>query len=82
MNYGYITFEGRLEGLTIKKEEKMKIEKRYREPNAKWHKESLEDCIRCTEGMGHWKRGTVKAMLKKGITVFTPFAEYRRKTTS
>ena len=57
----------------------MKLLRRYKEPNAKWQETTIEECIEHTEGNEYWKIGAVKKMLKKGLIVFTPFAEYKIK---
>ena len=80
-------FQNKVDALTIEKlkdllpkqKRKIQILKIYKEPNSVWHKESVEDCIRRTEGVGHWKEGTVLAELEKGNIVETPFAYYKKK---
>lgn len=44
-----------------------------------WEIVTLEECISKTEGNGYWKKDTVEEMLKQGVVVFTPFAEYKKE---
>ena len=59
----------------------MEVVRRFKEAGAKWEPVTLQKCIDNTEGSGCWKQGTVEQMLKDGITVFTPFAEFRADVT-
>ena len=58
-----------------------KIEKRWRESvegePLDWFPTTPEECLRHTEGAGHWKMGSVLQMLLDGQIVFTPYSEYR-----
>jgi len=54
----------------------MKILKKYKDGKS-WEVVTLEETIEYTEGSGYWKQGTVKQMLKEGMTIFTPTAEYK-----
>tara|TARA_R100000700_G_C3152059_1_gene130439 strand:+ start:161 stop:355 length:195 start_codon:yes stop_codon:yes gene_type:complete len=58
---------------------KMKILKKYKDEDT-WKVVTLEETIEYTEGSGYWKRGTVKEMLKEGMIIFTPTAEYKADT--
>ena len=64
----------------------LKIEKKWREDEEKlrtegepldWFPTTPEECLRHTEGAGHWKMGSVLQMLLDGQIVFTPYSEYR-----
>lgn len=57
----------------------MMILMRYNEPNAHWEEVSEAECLEHTEGCGYWKKGGVLNLLQKGLTVWTPFAEYKIK---
>lgn len=56
-------------------------EKMYVEPGREmpWEPVSAASVVEYTEGKGHWKPGTVLAMLDQGQTVRTPWAFYRRR---
>lgn len=57
----------------------MNIERKYKDPDEKWIKTNIENCLYYTEQAGYWKTGTVLDMLMNGQIVFTPFAIYRKK---
>jgi hypothetical protein len=58
----------------------MKILRKYKgEINAKWEEITIEKTLELTEGSGYWKENTVEDMLKDGITVWTPWAFYKKE---
>ncbi len=59
----------------------MIILKRYKPAGAHcWLKVSSKEFIDETEIAGFWEKDTVRAMLDKGESVFTPFAEWKKET--
>ena len=52
------------------------------EAEAQWKETTEAECIRHTEESGYWKSGTVLAMLAEGLTVSTPWADYKAKGES
>ena len=55
----------------------MRILKRYKDEGEEWKETTEDECVGHTEGNGYWKTGTVLDMLRQGLTVQTPWAEYR-----
>ena len=83
--YGVIDDDGKTQYFTKElfgiyfKEIQMEILRIFKEPDAIWESESVEECISKTEGAGYWKKDTVMAELEKGNLVQTPFAYYKKK---
>ena len=57
----------------------MKVLQAYKSEPDNWFETSLEEVEILCEESGHWKEGTVRKMLREGMTVFTPFSLFKKK---
>ncbi|MHA2329745.1 MAG: hypothetical protein ACXACR_14615 [Candidatus Hodarchaeales archaeon] len=56
----------------------MRIQKRYKDPkDYEWFDTTLDECLDKTEIAQYYKPGTVIDILKSGVIVSTPFAQFR-----
>ena len=55
----------------------MRILKRYKDVGEEWQETTEAECVKHTEGNGYWVAGTVLDMLRQGLTIQTPWAEYK-----
>ncbi len=55
-----------------------RILKRYKDPNDhEWFEITLDECLDKTEGCEYWVKDSVLLMLRDGLVIFTPWAEYK-----
>lgn len=59
-----------------------KVERKYVDKGQKWKEVTLDQAIHDLESHGYWKKGTTKQMLLEGKQLWTPFANYRIKSSS